>query len=981
MGHFIHLLHTLQGTLGDNLEGKFLVNSEGDFIIDHNNNFIELYEKGPEPPPPPMGDPHVSVIGDIETNSEYYVPTYNYYCYSLTQQIYTAAEIDFEGYITGIVFYPRGNCRDRVLSVYLSPISNTSFTDYNSIVVSQDDIVLTSKTVTVAADTPIWLQFDTPYYYTGDENLLVTVKDDTGSYDSGIYFDIMYTSNLYQALYIYTYSEPYLPTTQNYMSQLTYKNAIQLLFNNAEPEEPIPDLPTENYFMLTNRGNDTSIEISSANSGNVFINDVYAGKTGNTYSIPAGAVIKITKLRATGSYEHSSIYTTDTNANLSVDRWDESIVDDPLHIFSGQSGIRSVNSWYGAQNYTGLSYTFYQSTVETVDNWSNLTYLNKMDHTFIASQLRSIPSRWYGLDGVHILDYAFSDTKLTSLPTIWDGLNNAESMRCTFFNCTSLTAIPESWTSLGNVTNVSEMFADCTNLVNGATSDVDQLVSISNVSNMFKNCSSWTGDAYSLYDHFLDLNITPTLVFSNCTQSVRWNEIPEVWGGGYILNPLGLPSNTMRIQLYSTTLDPSSSGWKGTWTRVEGTDDTWDMTYNSTNWSNLFDGKCSYLLKILGANTSNVTNMQNLFRGGTRIESIMPFDTSKVTNMERMFSSCYKIETIPVLPTGRVTTMARMFEACSALLTIPLLDTRNVTTMAYMFSQCYALTTIPLFNTSSVTNMTHMFEKSSALVTIPLLDTSSVTDMEYMFSECTALETIPLINPHNVTTMKYMFYTCKALTTIPAIDASSATNMYGMFCRCYALTDVAMTQTGSATNMGLMFCQCSALVNAPALDTHSATRTDGMFSSCTLLANVPLYNTSNATNLSTMFIGCKQLVTVPCFDTSNATDIHAMFDECDSLTTLPLFNTSNVTNMNAFCLYCTSLTEIPLFNTSKVTDISSAFEFCYNVQSGMLALYTQASSQANPPTSHRGTFFDCGTNTESGRAELNDIPSDWKSSY
>ena len=978
MGRFIHLLHTLQGALGD-LEGNFLVNSKGDFIIDHNKNFIELYEKGPEPPPPPMGDPHVSVIGDIETNSEYYVPTYNYYCYSLTQQIYTAAEIDFEGYITGIVFYPRGSCSDRVFSVFLSSISKTSFTDYNSVVVSQDDIVLTNKTVTVAADTPIWLQFDTPYYYSGEENLLVTVKDDTGSYDSSIYFDIMYTGNLYQALYIYQDSAPYLPTTQNYMGQLSYKNAIQLLFNNAEPEEPIPDLPTENYFMLTNRGNDTNIEINSANGGNVFINDVYVGKTGNTYSIPASAVIKITKLRATGSYEHSSIYTTDTNANLSVDRWDESIVGDPLHIFSGQSGIRSVNSWYGAQNYTGLSYTFYGSTVETVDNWSNLTYLNKMDRTFIASQLRSIPSRWYGLDGVRILDYAFSDTKLTSLPTSWDGLNNAESMRCTFFNCTSLTAIPESWTSLENVTNVSDMFAECTNIVNGATSDVDSLISISNVSNMFKNCSSWTGDAYSLYEHFLDLNITPTLVFSNCTQSVRWNEIPDVWGGGYILNPLGLPANTMRIQLYSTTLDPASSGWKGTWTRVEGTDDTWDMTYNSTNWSNLFDGRCSYLQKILGANTSNVTNMQNLFRGGTRIESIIPFDTSKVTNMERMFSSCYKIETIPVFPTGRVTTMARMFEACLDLLTIPLLDTRNVTNMAYMFSQCYALTTIPLFNTSSVTNMSHMFEKSSALITIPLLNTSNVTDMEYMFSECTALETIPLINPHNVTTMKYMFYTCKALTTIPALDASSVTNMYGMFCRCYVLTDVAMTQAGSATDMRQMFAQCYELVNAPALDTHSAIQMGGMFWACKLLANVPLYNTSNVTDLSNVFAGCQQLATVPCFDTHNVTNIGGMFSECYSLTTLPLFNTSNVTNMSGFCGECKSLTAIPLFNTSKVTTIDSAFSYCYNVQSGMLALYMQASSQANPPASHVATFYSCGSNTESGRQQLDAIPSDWKS--
>lgn len=324
MGHFIHLLHTLQGALGDNLKGNFLVNDQGDFIIDHNDNFIELYENGPEPPPPP------------------------------------------------------------------------------------------------------------------------------------------------------------------------------------------PPIPTENYFMLTNRGTDTNIEINSENDGNVFINDVYAGKTGDTYSIPAGAVIKITNLRATGSYEHSSIYTTDTNANLSIDRWDESIVGDPLHIFSGQSGIRSINSWYGAQNYTGLSYTFYRSTVETVDNWSNLTYLNKMDRTFIASQLRTIPSRWYGLDCVHILDYAFSDTKLTSLPTSWDGLNNAESMRSTFFNCTLIQS--------------------------GGTQDMESLWQVTDTHSCFGHCSSWAVDILPMYTYLKNKNITVTShanMFSDCSSAINRNQVPESWGGDY----------------------------------------------------------------------------------------------------------------------------------------------------------------------------------------------------------------------------------------------------------------------------------------------------------------------------------------------------------------------------------------------------------------------------------------------------------------
>jgi hypothetical protein len=54
------------------------------------------------------------------------------------------------------------------------------------------------------------------------------------------------------------------------------------------------------------------------------------------------------------------------------------------------------------------------------------------------------------------------------------------------------------------------------------------------------------------------------------------------------------------------------------------------------------------------------------------------------------------------------------------------------------------------------------------------------------------------------------------------------------------------------------------------------------------------------------------------------------------------------------------------------------FGECVNVQSGALALYQQASTQTNPPSNHGGTFYNCGSNTTTGAAELAQIPSDWK---
>ena len=113
-------------------------------------------------------------------------------------------------------------------------------------------------------------------------------------------------------------------------------------------------------------------------------------------------------------------------------------------------------------------------------------------------------------------------------------------------------------------------------------------------------------------------------------------------------------------------------------------------------------------------------------------------------------------------------------------------------------------------------------------------------------------------------------------------------------------------------------------------------------------------------------------------NTTGITNMRYMFAGCSSLTTVPLFNTSNVTEMRDMFAGCSSLTTVPLFNTSNVTNMGSAFYNCRNVQSGALALYQQASTQTNPPTRHELTFYNCGSNTTTGAAELAQIPSDWK---
>lgn len=137
-------------------------------------------------------------------------------------------------------------------------------------------------------------------------------------------------------------------------------------------------------------------------------------------------------------------------------------------------------------------------------------------------------------------------------------------------------------------------------------------------------------------------------------------------------------------------------------------------------------------------------------------------------------------------------------------------------------------------------------------------------------------------------------------------------------------------------------------------------------------------NTIGITSMSEVFSNCSSLNSVQNFNTLDITDIDGMFSYCTSLTTVSLFNTSKVIYMTDVFRGCSSLTTVPLFDTSSVYNMSYMFYECLNVESGALALYRQASTQTTPPSVHSLTFYQCGKNTQTGAAELAQIPTNWK---
>lgn len=182
----------------------------------------------------------------------------------------------------------------------------------------------------------------------------------------------------------------------------------------------------------------------------------------------------------------------------------------------------------------------------------------------------------------------------------------------------------------------------------------------------------------------------------------------------------------------------------------------------------------------------------------------------------------------------------------------------------------------------------------------------------------------------------------------------------------------------SGTDFLWLFQNSENIVEVLGANTTGITRMDGMFKNCSNLTTVPLFDTSKVTFMAGMFSYCRSLTSIPLFDTSNVTNVNEMFDHCSSLKSIPLLNTSKVTGMCLMFNYCTSLTIVPLLNTSKVDLMYNMFYNCINVETGALALYQQISNQTTLPRNHNWVFYNCGSNTQTGLAELIQIPDDWK---
>ena len=125
-------------------------------------------------------------------------------------------------------------------------------------------------------------------------------------------------------------------------------------------------------------------------------------------------------------------------------------------------------------------------------------------------------------------------------------------------------------------------------------------------------------------------------------------------------DPLNLPPYTIRL-LYRDGVTPEF--YYGTAVQVSNSPNVWDLTYNNRTWGSLLITHLD-LLKVLGANTTDVINMSRMFWGCNNLNSVSLFDTSNVTDMSEMFNGCRSLPSVLLFNTSKVKHVQGMFYNC-----------------------------------------------------------------------------------------------------------------------------------------------------------------------------------------------------------------------------------------------------------------------------------------------------------------------------
>ncbi len=685
--------------------------------------------------------------------------------------------------------------------------------------------------------------------------------------------------------------------------------------------------------------------------------------------------------------------TDSTNANVTK------VVFDPSF---ANARPTSTCQWFykmgNLQSITGLSYL----------NTGNVTNMRSM---FLGcSSLTSLDLSGFDTQNVTNMHYMFHDCSgLTSLNLSGFNTQNVTDMSVMFSNCSGLTSLDLSDFNTQNVTTMGSMFYKCISLTTIYVRSIWSTENVTSSGDMFYKCYNLLGGQGTTYSDSNPMDKTYAHIDggqSNPGYLTESNQLIDPSAPYAVLTEGGKtlqfrhdgqrPSMTS-LKTYSLNPGNYTPGWIEDGSNAEITSVVfleefanarpesmhswfegmsnltriWYLdrlnTSEVTDMANLFNG-CNKLssdnLDISGFNTSKVADMSGMFEGCTQLTTldVSHFDTRNVQSMASMFSGCTNLTSLNTsgLNTSMVTDMSYMFSGClTPNIDVTSFDTRLVTDMSGMFYDCHVRRPdVSGFDTQNVTDMHDMFKRSSVEdLDLHSFNTATVTDMSGMFELCLNLGTITVGEGWTVAgviSSENMFHVCSSLTGEKGTRYQDSNPMD----KTYAHIDGGESNPGYLTDINGPYAALSADGKTLTFynDGHRLTRTETTYGLNAGYSNRPGWMTdgsnaaiehvvfdasfADARPVSTdyWFSGMSNLSDITGMEYLNTSEVmimSGMFSGCSSLTNIDLihFNTSKVTNMPSIFKDCTGLTSLDLivFDTQNVLNMRSMFDGCSNL--------------------------------------------------
>ena len=338
-------------------------------------------------------------------------------------------------------------------------------------------------------------------------------------------------------------------------------------------------------------------------------------------------------------------------------------------------------------------------------------------------------------------------------------------------------------------------------------------------------------------------------------------------------------------------------------------------------------------------------------------------------------------------------------------------NTDLVVYMDGLFRACSGLTSCVTIDTSSCINLSAMFSECSNLTAVPYLNTERNLDFNCFVNDCRSLTSVdPGIVTTNGRSFWQMYQNCTSIVTIPTIDLRNANDTYWsefserpgndrMFHDCVNLKNVHLIGGSGVSYFGAMFLGCDdtdleitwddcylPLVTGNEIDYYNGTNVPMFSDSYTRpFKSISSMSFPNlARNFSNHFPRARKYgnIIMPRVDfTDNDTALPLLIipQTCTEIGTFDFSNAvaSTYTFVASF-EGCSAMTKFPdiRFPSTTGLDYQRTFADMPNVGAGAYNMYLTLS--ANNPSSTYHTFYNCGTNTLAGQADLARIPNSWK---